>query len=389
MWLRLKDNEIIDSYNRIVNTVNNNAIIGSVSVDCFRGMALTYCIVDEEAMIEHMHSKFSSINEACNNGFIIHVSTPRGKHNFQAAIRFNKSPKLIFRTYHWSKRKTVEWYAEKVKEYLGQDALRAQELDISYEGSVPGRVFKYFISAEHVRTYNPLDLKELLKTCIIRTGFDPGLSHAGVFIWQAKTPQGQYIYFDELCMKESTINLFCEEYNRINREWGISDRQIVNYADPATHQRHLSEDKAVSQWDVIDAKGIRLTNAENDVATGILVMNSLLAAGRIIVSSKCVGLIDSFNEAVYQTNKNGEVVGTKYKESEFSDILDGARYSLTEEIRYKLFAKREETLSGMAYGIKDVLNRNGGANLPHGAPPLAIGTRPQNVSDIVRLNPKW
>jgi hypothetical protein len=340
-WLQPAQDQLIDNYMLLSYKLKNSSIIGSASDECFRNSQLTCAWMDEFAYQPHSYTRYKASREA-RKKFSVYTSTPKGKHNKFAELRFGKSPKVHVKTLGWWLRRSKDWYKDKCdNDYSGDDEGRATELDISYEGSLKGRVFKYFSPVEHVRIFSPNELIPVLQRCFIRVGIDFGLAHASVFIWIAKTPENQFIVFDELAASEGTVDMLSEEYRRINATWGLTSRGLINYADPAGHQRHLAKNAAaeVSVWDIFTANHIPLNEAQNDVEAGIVVMNSLFARGKVLISAKCTLLIDALNEAVYNTNKNGEVIGTKYKESEFSDMLDGFRYSLTDEIRRKLKPK--------------------------------------------------
>lgn len=336
---------MIDAHMRLVYTDRNNMIIGSASDDPFRGSQLTIGFNDEHAMQDRSFQKYRSMREAVKK-IMLNVSTPRGKKNKFAELRWSKTGGIKVYSFHHSLRRTPEWYKKKCEEdYVGDDEGRAQELDMSYEGSVKGRVFKYFVPTEHVVIFNdPNAFAQQLQRSILTTGTDFGFAHAHVFIWIAKMNNGQYVIFDEYVANQGTIEQHVSEFNRINSTWGLNARQRMDYADPAGKQRRQESD-GITLWQMFETKGIRFTDAENDVKVGIITLNSLFARNKLLISSKCVNVIDAFSEAIYPTNRNGEVIGDKYKEAEWSDVLDGCRYGLTTEIRNKLYNKEDNPVT--------------------------------------------
>lgn len=136
-----------DRHMSITNPENGNQISGESTNSNFgRGGRSSVCFIDEAAHIEHSEQIYAAISE--NSDSVISLSTPNGKSNQFAWLRFETDiPRLSL---HWSSHphKNQEWY-EKKKSQLKPWQV-ASELDLSYERSLEGRVYQRFDRAYHV-----------------------------------------------------------------------------------------------------------------------------------------------------------------------------------------------------------------------------------------------
>jgi hypothetical protein len=184
---------------RIHNETRKSGIRGETgNRDAGRSGAFKRALLDEAARIPASESSFKAARQACKNGLGL-VSTPEGKGNVFARIRFTPVTTFEKLSFHWTenplknaglrcehctwvahpgtgldpreqflahvcphpegKRATNNWYRRESMD-LRPDQI-ASELDINYEQSVRGRVFPTFNSARHVRemsTYRPHSL---------------------------------------------------------------------------------------------------------------------------------------------------------------------------------------------------------------------------------------
>jgi hypothetical protein len=144
---RLPEQSKWNSHMSLVHPLNGNEIVGeSMNVGFGRGGRKSIVFLDEFAHVQHSDSIWASV--ADNSNCIVALSTPNGKGNQFAWLKFDaKVPTLSL---HWSKhpRKTREWYEQRKLEM--QPWQVAQELDLSYERSAAGRIYQRFDRGYHV-----------------------------------------------------------------------------------------------------------------------------------------------------------------------------------------------------------------------------------------------
>ena len=107
------------------------------------------------------------------------------------------------------------------------------------------------------------------------------------------------------------------QYSRYLREW-LGDRTPSGvYVDPAAadFRRQLWVDKM---------RGVML--ADNDVAPGIRTVASALSAGRLIVSERCEGIIETIGG--YSWDERAALLGVDKPVKEADDELDALRYGV-------------------------------------------------------------
>jgi hypothetical protein len=345
VWLRPAPEDYTDNYMLISYKVRNSSIQGSASDECFRNSQVTCLWFDEFSYQPHGYQRYKASREAVKK-FSVYTSTPNGRHNKFADLRFGKNKRVKVLSYHWSLRRTLEWYKKKCDEdYAGRDEDRASELDMSYEQSVRGRTFASFIAAKHVQIYNPIELKEKLRVCVRTNGYDFGFTHSSVTLFLGKDYWGNYILYDEVVTAGTPVHVDAQEVKRKMAQW---EGQYRHYADPSGKQKR-KESNGVTCYDLWRSEGIIFTDAENDVQIGINCINALFYKDKLMVSSTCVNAIDALQECQWHTNKNGEKIGVKYKDDWFTDIIDGLRYALSEAIKLMAVPKDEgqESMQGL------------------------------------------
>ncbi|RLI98801.1 MAG: hypothetical protein DRP08_07805 [Candidatus Aenigmatarchaeota archaeon] len=119
-----------------------------------RGDRSSIYFLDEWAHIPRSAIVHEAVSQTSD--CIIYGSTPNGKGNEFARLKFNT--KIKVHTMHWSKhpKKDQKWY-DKQAETMTPEQI-AQELDISYNKSTKGRVYKWFDAQKHANeiiNYDP------------------------------------------------------------------------------------------------------------------------------------------------------------------------------------------------------------------------------------------
>lgn len=136
-----------DRYLSITNPNNGNAIVGeSANIGFGRGARSSIVFLDEFAHIQHSEAVWASIVD--NSDCVVTMSTPAGMDNQFAWLRHKTKIKTL--TLHWSKHphKTKEWYESRKQQMKPWQI--AQELDLSYERSLEGRVHHRFDRFYHI-----------------------------------------------------------------------------------------------------------------------------------------------------------------------------------------------------------------------------------------------
>lgn len=136
-----------DRYMALQNPANGNEIGGESTNPGFgRGGRSSICFLDEFAHVQHSEAVWASISD--NSDCVIPLSTPLGKSNQFAWLRHET--KLPVLSIHWSQHplKTREWYEARKTQMKPWQV--AQELDLSYEKSLAGRVYSRFDRQFHI-----------------------------------------------------------------------------------------------------------------------------------------------------------------------------------------------------------------------------------------------
>jgi hypothetical protein len=136
---------------RIVNPQTGSTLIGESSNPNFgRGGRYTVIFFDEHAAFpDGGYQAWTAAGQSSRSK--ISISTPQGSLNKQAELR--KGGKIQMRHYHWKLHpwKTEAWYKGQAKSMSAVEI--AQELDINYDASQPGRVFPNYQETHHVITW--------------------------------------------------------------------------------------------------------------------------------------------------------------------------------------------------------------------------------------------
>jgi len=137
------------SHMRIVNPQNGSTIVGTTA-NAETGRSGRYSVVffDESASIKDDESSASAASQSTK--CCLFVSTPKGKLNYFAKKRFSGDIPVL--SFHWKKHpyKDERWY--KGQKLNMSSEMIAQELDIDYDASQPGKVYPAYDERYHVIT---------------------------------------------------------------------------------------------------------------------------------------------------------------------------------------------------------------------------------------------
>lgn len=136
---------------RIVNRATGSSLIGKTLNSQFgRSGRYTVTWLDEFAFAEEDVTADTACSSSTNTR--LYTSTPQGKLNRFAEIALGgKIPKLSL---HWTRHplKDKRWYDGKCLEMSAEQI--AQELDINYDASQPGKVYRNYDEKYHVITWS-------------------------------------------------------------------------------------------------------------------------------------------------------------------------------------------------------------------------------------------
>jgi phage terminase large subunit len=144
VWMRPHgwNQERHSNYLKIVNPVSGATITGEATNNNFsRGGRRRAIFFDEFAFWECDQSAWRASADSTNCRIV--VSTPNGMNNQFAKLRFSNS--IDTKTLHWRlhPEKDQAWYENECKRRNNDAVEIARELDIDYEGSAEGILFKF------------------------------------------------------------------------------------------------------------------------------------------------------------------------------------------------------------------------------------------------------
>lgn len=202
---------------RIVNTITRAYLVGSsANIDAGRGGSYKFAFWDETAgtpKSEQIYAAFKLAGRCkCYN------STVRGRGNVFARLRWDETHPVKVVSLHWSQhpervknlrrtedgKLTSDWYANECKGLT--ESQIGQELDIDYEISVEGRIYKALDRKIHHKDFEWCE--EWKDRSII--SWDLGVSdEMFATVFQADN-QGEFVAVDELCGEDKDIRFYID-----------------------------------------------------------------------------------------------------------------------------------------------------------------------------------
>jgi len=269
---------------------------GEAGDDIGRGDRTSLYLIDEFAHIPRSSTVQEAISQTSD--FIIYGSTPKGKGNEFARLRWKTNIKRF--TMHWKNHpeKNEAWY-QKQKEFL-TDAQIAQELDISYDKSTEGRVYKWFDMELHASKEQKFE-----KNQPVFATFDWGIGDPTCCImFQYYAGIMRIInYFEH---KDKTID---ETFVILQSKLGayglnISDLGAI-YGDPDGRNRNIITGDSVKDF-IKSRYGFTLRfKLPNVIANRIMSVMRLGKANRVLVDKDLSHLIDCFLNYRYPDKEHG------------------------------------------------------------------------------------
>lgn len=282
----------------LFNPDKGSYITGEGGDNIGRGDRTSIYFLDEFAHIPRSSIVHEAVGQTTD--VLIYGSTPKGRGNEFARLRWNTNIKI--QTLHWRRHpnKDQAWY-DKMCELLTPEQI-AQELDISYAKSQSGRVYKWFDALKHANEkfdYNPnYDL-------YITSDWGIGDPTACLFIQYYKNIVHivDYIEDKDKNIEEIIALMFDKFFTRNNLSWN----NIAGwYGDPDGGNRDRVTGDSIKSY-LSDKYGINLRfKYPNHIKPRVLAVNLLGKANRIRINSSLTHVIDCMENYRYPEKEHGE-----------------------------------------------------------------------------------
>lgn len=280
----------------LVNPRMETSVTGESGDEIGRGDRKSVFLLDEFAFIPRSSVVHAAVSQTAE--MLIFGSTPNGKGNEFARLRWKTSIDRV--TLHWKlhPKKDQTWY-ENQKKTL-DEATIAQELDISYEKSTVGRVYKVFDANRHCKKI------EFNKSYPIYCTFDWGIADATAAIF-LQDYGGQVRIFNHFEVNDSTIDkIFGQVFSTIE-SYGVTKNHVAGwYGDPDARNRNIINKQSINTF-IKSKYGITLRyRLPNLIRPRILSVRSLLEQDRLIVDKNLSYLIECFENYRYPNSETSE-----------------------------------------------------------------------------------
>lgn len=290
------------SYMRLENPRNKNVILGeSANRDFSRQGRYSAILLDEFSFWDYGGAVWKATGDSTKTRFAVSTSNGMGNKYYEIVHGIDKGELNIpKKRLHWSLHpyKTNEWYqAERARRTPIEIA---QELDISYESSVKGRVYDNFSTEKNVVAnleYNP--------NLPLYVSWDFGRGDPTAMIWYQKDFETNHVYIIDAYQKEgkeitffvpfvtgqvdSGIYRYTQEELAIiqrHKAWG----KARHYGDPTGGSKPQSEGR--SSIDALAESGIYVNTSYKKFKIVERYKVTYLLIPRLFVSDKCEEFID-------------------------------------------------------------------------------------------------
>lgn len=309
---------------RLINPATGNLIVGEASTaDFSRDGRYKAILMDEFAYWRNDDNAYIAAGQASPCRIV--VSTPHGRNNTFAQVRHSNTVRVA--TLHWRLHptKTDAWYAQQCLR-MAPDAV-ARELDIDYNLSLKGRVFKEF-TPEHKREgkYNPLH--KLLRV------WDFGY-HFPACLWMQADETGRIHVLHELVGEEEATEAFAKRVLAITADRFAHPTQVVDWCDIAGKQKNSSA--PLTDIETLESLGLRPNTQRVPLAESISRVRHLLMQRRrlypgnavtpalLVDADTCPTLVSALEGGYRWRANNPEVL---HEEHPFEDVADCLRYGV-------------------------------------------------------------
>jgi len=294
------------SFLKIINPSNSNAITGESSNANFaRSGRYSAILFDEFAHWEQAYPAWAAASESTRCR--IALSTPYGKGNKFASLRWNSIIKVLTLYWYYHPRKTKnltqledgsytsDWYEyEKTRNTKSE---MAKEIDIDYQSSKEGAVYLWNSKINVVKGL----LQQILnnpnyKDIPITRVWDFGLHPAVIFIMS--TPFGMRVLRELIPLDRTTLSRFIPSVLFTTNQY-FSGRTIKDRCDVAGRQTSAQTGK--TSIEILNAENIYPESEMVPIEDGILVVQSLIdKPDGMLVDSECKITIEAFEGGYYR-----------------------------------------------------------------------------------------
>ena len=294
LWLKKKcgyDDKNV-GYMKIYKTGGAQLVGESMNPSFSRQGRYKAILLDELAFVEKPELIWRSCSQSspCK----IPVSTPNGRHNFFAKLRFNEDVKIRTKSVDWQMHpeKDAAWYDSQKGIMSSKDL--AQEVDRSYTISAGEPFYNGFTRGSHVKKFDVNTQVDLT------LGFDYGFIHADCVVMQF-LPEGNIVIVDNILGDNEVIDEFAERVKMyLNKTYPGLGYGRVCYGDPAGEQ---SSDKSKSSSaDVLRSKGFNVISIpSNSEMAGY-------ARRKVVIEQKLSVMINGMPGLVVNDVPNNEII---------------------------------------------------------------------------------
>lgn len=301
------------------NKKMDSKIIGESANDDFgRGGRYTLSFLDEFAFWDHGDAAWSSVSESTDTR--IAVSTPNGKSN--KFYRIREEAKTPVFTLHWRKdpEKDDDWYELKKSKYTDEEV--AQELDIDYQKSQKGLVYRGWFDFVTFGKYlyNP-DLP-----LYVSWDFGEGGEDDTSLIWWQKDMRTNFLYMID-CYKKNFKDIryfspFITGFIRSERVYEYSEYEVeiverhkgwkgaIHFGDPYNGNKIMNNTTIAKE---LAQDGIYL-NFKRNTRVEDRITKARLAMKRIHVGEYAMEASDAISQSRYpEVKENSQSTSEKTK----------------------------------------------------------------------------
>lgn len=304
--------------------------------DTGRSGTWSKALMDEAAFFERSESVHMAIRPACPRG-LVYQSTPNGKGNAFARIRFKDRGDFRFLRLHWTKhprriqglyqddhgKPRSVWYDAITKD-MPPDRV-AREYDISYEHSIAGQVYPEFNEDRHVRldcVYEPE-----LPLCV---GIDFGIGAATAAVFFQCHRDEMWIIGDYEKSNED-VDFHAEALWQKAQALGYQGARggIRFYGDPAGNAREMTN-KSSTVVRAYRSRGFtNFVTPRHAVKDGIGLLKHKFHRNQVYVHPGCKHLLERISDYRYPTDDTGYVIKDEPVHDHASHVMDATRYGAT------------------------------------------------------------
>ncbi|MFQ6112278.1 MAG: hypothetical protein ACE5LX_09685, partial [Nitrospinota bacterium] len=326
MWERLPDFlrvELIFRHLAVRNPRRDSFLVGeSANPNAGRGGSFLTGLWDEAAHTPRSEAIWEAFSQAVRVPLL--SSTPNGRANAFARLRFSEGSTLKKLRFHWREHpeRDEAWYQAMRRDMTEEQV--AQELDISYERSTVSRVYPEFDYAVHVRrdiAYDP--------TLPLYCAWDFGLHDPTVILWVQTDPNDIAYIIDEYRNRNKPP----DHYAQVVRAKPY--KEATHYGDPAGRTR----DARGGSWIAyLREHGIHIRyRLPSALLDGIAAVKRKLVRKELFVYERCTAFIDAIESYRWEEHAGGRA-GQRPLEDEACHVMDALRYFVLN--RYPLITTR-------------------------------------------------